>query len=440
MDPPSENGLFTDVYSSPIPQHTQREPSGVDLEVDDFFDDDEPRRKKSSKKAQRKTKKGKIEDADEIALWSPAKRQSWEARKTNPNAFYYRHVEPGQVKRTGPWDDTEKEAFMKAIKLHPPTQGKWGLFAMNIPGRVGYQCRNFYHRLLESGELHEDSVPGETLEKPKKRQRTPKQQKKTSSKKKSKSVPETESDEEPDLEQEMDEPNAPAEASEAEPEPLEKPDDKEVPTVEPPVQEEEGVVPEEAVQNSEEKKEEEEGIKINTLTLFSTKLREEDERIRKQKGDQATVLDEITSLDDIDAPPSEVFEAAIETIQRIAEPVKWTPRMKNPWATCNTSKTIAFPHDETLDKPVYEYQCSKIMQYNNSAPLNLLLLSFPAPGNLKDKYLKAVRERLASNKEGVEFKAAIRAYFAAKEESIKFPAEKEKICANFVNSFLNNEI
>jgi hypothetical protein len=98
-------------------------------------------------------------DAPEIALWSTAKRQSWAAIERNPNAFYYRHVAPGAKKRTGAWNVEEKRLFMEAIKVHPPSQGKWGLFAQHIPGRVGYQCRNFYHHLLKSGQLR--ALPGE---------------------------------------------------------------------------------------------------------------------------------------------------------------------------------------------------------------------------------------------------------------------------------------
>jgi hypothetical protein len=77
----------------------------------------------------------------------------------NPNAYFYRHVAPDQVKRNGAWTASEKRLFLEAVKIHPPSTGKWGLFATHIPGRVGYQCRNFYHRLLETGELKAD--PGE---------------------------------------------------------------------------------------------------------------------------------------------------------------------------------------------------------------------------------------------------------------------------------------
>ena len=103
----------------------------------------------------------KKRSGDDQSEWSEAKRTSFETMETNPNAYFYRHVAPGQKKRTGAWDDAEKKLFLEVMKIHPPSQGKWGLFAQHIPGRVGYQCRNFYHRLLESGELTGDEIISE---------------------------------------------------------------------------------------------------------------------------------------------------------------------------------------------------------------------------------------------------------------------------------------
>jgi hypothetical protein len=31
--------------------------------------------------------------------------------------------------------------------------GQWGVFSQAIPGRVGYQCSNFYRQLIESGQI-----------------------------------------------------------------------------------------------------------------------------------------------------------------------------------------------------------------------------------------------------------------------------------------------
>jgi len=34
---------------------------------------------------------------------------------------------------------------------------EWGIFSMGIPGRVGYQCSNFYRRLLKEGRVKDDN-------------------------------------------------------------------------------------------------------------------------------------------------------------------------------------------------------------------------------------------------------------------------------------------
>lgn len=152
VDQEFEPSADSDFYSSPIHEPKDDDFVGIGGRVVST-----PKRPKASKKQPLK-KKVHDDDAEDMACWSPAKRHAWESLDSNPNAFYYRHVAPGVKKRTGVWTEKEKKLFMEAVKLHPPSQGKWGLFAMNIPGRVGYQCRNFYHRLLETGELKEDFV------------------------------------------------------------------------------------------------------------------------------------------------------------------------------------------------------------------------------------------------------------------------------------------
>ncbi|GJJ77263.1 hypothetical protein EMPS_09622 [Entomortierella parvispora] len=67
--------------------------------------------------------------------------------KKNPNAFFYRHNEPGQEQWTGDWTEPEKELFLKVAREHG-CGDKWGLFASHIPHRVGYQCSNFYRQVV----------------------------------------------------------------------------------------------------------------------------------------------------------------------------------------------------------------------------------------------------------------------------------------------------
>ncbi|KAF8940906.1 hypothetical protein BGZ47_007568 [Haplosporangium gracile] len=67
--------------------------------------------------------------------------------KKNPNAFFYRHNEPGQEQWTGDWTAEEQEIFLKVAAEHG-CGDKWGLFASHIPHRVGYQCSNFYRQVV----------------------------------------------------------------------------------------------------------------------------------------------------------------------------------------------------------------------------------------------------------------------------------------------------
>jgi transposase len=74
-----------------------------------------------------------------------------------PNAYFYRNKPPGQDRRVGPWDDEEKQLFLKLLADradNPPAKvGDWGLFSLDVPGRIGYQCATFFRHLVMLGEL-----------------------------------------------------------------------------------------------------------------------------------------------------------------------------------------------------------------------------------------------------------------------------------------------
>jgi hypothetical protein len=257
----------------------------------------------------------------DVALWSSAKRQSFSLMNTNPNAYFYRHVAPDQVKRTGAWNSEEKRLFLEAIKVHPPSSGKWGLFATHIPGRVGYQCRNFYHRMLESGELK--ALPGEI--EATKRPRSSKRSKKE---------------------------EVTVEAIEEEPPVVMS--DHEEPSEEPVVVEE---PPE---------------IGIESLTFFSTKLKE-------------------NTLEEEEAPP--------------APPKRRRPK---PWSAKVRQEVVKFP------APVFEYEASAILRLNADNPLNLLLFTPPGGKEVSDEYTNAIRSHLvkdtSAQKDGL-----VAAYFRVKD-------------------------
>ena len=89
--------------------------------------------------------------------WSEARKTSYLQGERHPNAYYYRHLPPGEKQRNGAWSPEEKKLFfarMHEMRGDSDTFGHdWGLFSLAIPGRVGYQCSNFYRMLIETGEM-----------------------------------------------------------------------------------------------------------------------------------------------------------------------------------------------------------------------------------------------------------------------------------------------
>jgi len=76
--------------------------------------------------------------------------QAYRQLKTNPNTYYYRFCAPGVQQKNGPWTKSEEVLFMERLAEMGGAKRKmqWGLFSMAIPGRVGYQCSNFYRSAL----------------------------------------------------------------------------------------------------------------------------------------------------------------------------------------------------------------------------------------------------------------------------------------------------
>jgi hypothetical protein len=91
--------------------------------------------------------------------WSDAHRKSYLSMESDPNCYLYRNPPVGVERRNGPWTVEEKAKFMerlKEVRGHKTTvDGKWGLFSTAVPGRVGYQCSNFYRQLIADGEVQD---------------------------------------------------------------------------------------------------------------------------------------------------------------------------------------------------------------------------------------------------------------------------------------------
>lgn len=84
--------------------------------------------------------------------WSEARIRAWQLKDKNPNAYYYRFNDPGVEQRNGTWNKEERALFFQRVE-EIGVNGQWGIFSMVIPGRVGYQCSNFYRHLVETGQV-----------------------------------------------------------------------------------------------------------------------------------------------------------------------------------------------------------------------------------------------------------------------------------------------
>ncbi|XRB01153.1 Myb-like domain-containing protein [Pycnococcus provasolii] len=87
--------------------------------------------------------------------------------RKNPNAYFYRHVRPGDVQKDGEWEEDEIQRFVEVAKQYG-CGDKWGLFASHLSGRVGYQCSAVYrHVIIPRGLLRDDGfrikASGETV-------------------------------------------------------------------------------------------------------------------------------------------------------------------------------------------------------------------------------------------------------------------------------------
>jgi len=85
--------------------------------------------------------------------WSAAKSRSAALFQKNPNTYFYRHKEPGAQQNLGEWTEAEYQRFIEIAEKFG-CGDRWGLFSSHIPGRVGYQCANYYRGyVLPRGEI-----------------------------------------------------------------------------------------------------------------------------------------------------------------------------------------------------------------------------------------------------------------------------------------------
>lgn len=131
-------------------------------------------KKDNMKKKSQVSSKNKIDDKNDSSLiipdflkpfitqqvwdqYSPIKRESFKQLIKNPNSFFYRNRPPGEEQKYGSFTPEEDVQFMERVRyfredLHI-NDGLWGLFAVPLNGRLGYQCSNHYRDLVSEGKI-----------------------------------------------------------------------------------------------------------------------------------------------------------------------------------------------------------------------------------------------------------------------------------------------
>jgi len=84
--------------------------------------------------------------------WSEARKKAYKSIKVNPNSYHYRFNKPGELQRNGAWSQSEHKLFMQNL-LDLGANKDWGTFSINLLGRVGYQCSNYYRQLVKDGNI-----------------------------------------------------------------------------------------------------------------------------------------------------------------------------------------------------------------------------------------------------------------------------------------------
>jgi len=89
-------------------------------------------------------------DPNDKTHWSAARIKAFLQRGGNPNSYFYRFNEVGEMGRKGSWSKEEMTRFMTILSQRGANYC-WGVFSKHIPGRVGYTCSSFYRKLMTKG-------------------------------------------------------------------------------------------------------------------------------------------------------------------------------------------------------------------------------------------------------------------------------------------------
>ena len=92
----------------------------------------------------------------DMSLMSEAQRKAFKNKAAKPDGYYYRFNEPGEAQSNGKWSTAEHKLFMERVK-EKGVNTKWGIFSKSIPGRVGYQCSNYWRELIKMKWVEDDN-------------------------------------------------------------------------------------------------------------------------------------------------------------------------------------------------------------------------------------------------------------------------------------------
>jgi len=94
--------------------------------------------------------------------WTEDKKKAWKDRSKDENGYYLRYTSPGIELKTGKWSNKEHGLFIKALQ-ESGENIQWGIFSKSIPGRVGYQCRNFWLSLTREYKAIDPNRPDKDI-------------------------------------------------------------------------------------------------------------------------------------------------------------------------------------------------------------------------------------------------------------------------------------
>ena len=78
--------------------------------------------------------------------WSEARVKAYMNKDNNPNAYYYRFNDVGEVQGKGKFKPAEKKTFKELIAKG--VDYRWGLFSMQFPGNVAFFFFSFFFFVL----------------------------------------------------------------------------------------------------------------------------------------------------------------------------------------------------------------------------------------------------------------------------------------------------